>query len=90
MLQVVKEAMTRPLSRYKELNDRPDLMEPPHLPYCIYFATLILWYGESDGGYSNLARDKCIEDGAQLLFKLKAHVSKVLGSALEELLPGKR
>lgn len=86
MLQVVKEAMTTRLSRYQQLDGRPGLMEPPHLPYCIYFATLILWYGESDGRCSNLARNKCIEDGVKLLFKLKVHVSKVLGGALAELL----
>ena len=86
LLQVVKESMTAPLSRYQQLNGRADLMEPPHLPYCIYFATLVLWYGESDRRGSTLARDKCIEDGVKLLFKLKVHVSEVLGGALRELL----
>ena len=86
MLQVVKEAMATPLSRHQQFKCRPDLMEPPHLPYCIYFATLILWYGESDARRSNSARDERIENGTQLLFKLKVHVSKVLGGALCELL----
>ena len=86
MLQLVKDAMTTPLSRYQELNGRPQLMEAPHLPYCIYFATLILWYGDSNARCPSLAQDERIEDGAQLLFKLKVQVGKVLGGALGELL----
>lgn len=63
-------------------------LEPPHLPYCIYFSTLIMWYGEyAATGFRSLARDACVKEGIQLLGMLKIRVAKVLIHALRELLP---
>ena len=62
--------------------------EPPHLPYCVYFSTLIAWYGEfAKSGYRSLARDACIKRGIRLLGWLKIRVARVFILALRELLP---
>lgn len=61
--------------------------EPPHVPFCIYYATLILWYGgvgQAQLGNTSSA-NMWIELGAGLLFQLKAHVATHLGKALYEL-----
>ena len=56
--------------------------EPPHLPYCLYFSVLVNWLVED----SQEACDATLRAGTQLLSGLKAHVAKLLGSALYELL----
>ena len=73
--------------------DRPEqtpesnfiLAEPPHLPYCIYFSTLIVWYETRHNVKESAAWNACIDRLVQLLFGLKSRVAKLLGNALLEL-----
>lgn len=61
--------------------------EPPHLPLSVYFATLVVWFGEAKWDKIDVASgDKAIEEGSQALFKMKVPVAKLLGTALCELL----
>lgn len=62
--------------------------EPPHLPLCIYFATLVVWFNDLRAGQkgSSLGEDESIEAGSQLLFRLRVPVAKLLGMGLCELL----
>lgn len=63
------------------------ISEPPHVPFCIYYATLIIWYGIIGNTEQNTSTaNVCLETGARLLFELKAHVATHLGRALHELL----
>ncbi|KAJ9609571.1 hypothetical protein H2200_005898 [Cladophialophora chaetospira] len=59
--------------------------EPPHLPFCIYFASLVLWYGclrpDQDSSRGNL----CIVNGMTLLSRLNVQVARNLSNALQEL-----
>ena len=59
--------------------------ETPHLPFCIYYATLILWYGNLLGAQDQFLRDVCLEEGARMLLQLKVRVAQHLGNALYEL-----
>jgi hypothetical protein len=63
-------------------------LEPPHLPYCVYFATLIVWYGGTREDSIHGSRNGCIEAAVQILSRLRAPVSKVVSSALCELSTG--
>ncbi len=85
LLLLVKEtqAVTRRGSQTQK--DESILPEPPHLPYCIYFATLIVWYGLWVGNGQPSALNAHLDASVQLLFSLRAHVSKILGRALLEL-----
>ncbi|KAK0246881.1 hypothetical protein LTS09_017975 [Friedmanniomyces endolithicus] len=91
MLSMVQENVGMPedLSKRTATSTSSQRMsEPPHLPYCIYFSTLIAWYGESENsGYRSLARDACIKQGIRLLGRLKIRVARVFILALRELLP---
>lgn len=64
----------------------PQLFEAPHLPYCIYFAALIDWYGAVVRTRRHAGGDGVIDSASQLLFSLKVRVSRQLGQALCELL----
>ena len=87
ILHIAQDGMA-PTRRYSALEkETTRFVEAPHLPLCIYFATLIMWFGEASG--KNLsAGDAPLEAGAQLLFRLRVPVSKLLGNALSELLCG--
>ncbi|KAK3052790.1 hypothetical protein LTR09_006273 [Extremus antarcticus] len=91
MLSMVQEnvGMSDDLSKLTATSTSSRRMsEPPHLPYCIYFGTLIAWYGEfANSGYRSLARDACIKQGIRLLGRLKIRVARVFTLALRELLP---
>ena len=88
MLRVIKETIGVPGPRELEMSATLPIFEPPHLPYCIYFATLIMWYGEyTSTGLHSSARDTCIENGIHLLAPLKIRVARVLRNALRELFP---
>ena len=82
------------LTEVEHVGSRPNLSpEPPHVPFCIYFATLVLWYGAAGRpDHEQQQRLKlggsCIEIGARLLSNLKAHVAIHLRRALHELAPG--
>ena len=73
--------------------DRPEqtpennsiLAEPPHLPYCVYFSILIIWYEARQSDKEPAAWNACIDRLVQLLFGLKSRVAKLLGNALLEL-----
>lgn len=94
MLQLIKKSTSIPyhLDRNHLAKERPQMVEPPHLPYCIYFATLVIWCAEAgvdvggSGGNGNSKKESCIENGIQLLGMLKVRVSRVLGGALYEIL----
>ncbi|KAI0105868.1 hypothetical protein F4814DRAFT_77179 [Daldinia grandis] len=88
-LRIAQEAMTAPRRHASSEKDKPRLSEAPHLPLCIYFATLVVWWGELilDGRGTGSVTTSAIETGSQLLFRLKVPVSKILGTALCELLP---
>ena len=63
------------------------LVEPPHLPLCVYFATLVAWFGEvKSEGDVGASGDDLIGAGSQLLFRLRVPMAKFLGTALCELL----
>lgn len=68
------------------------LNEPPHLPFCMYFATLIIWYGEwrNDGGGTEHSRDACVDVATHLLDRLRISVARVMAIALRELLSEER
>lgn len=85
ILRLVKESQAA--SRRRSQIDKDELIhsEPPHLPYCVYFATLVLWYGLWARNGQTSAQDTHLDASVQLLFSLRAHVSKILGHALLEL-----
>lgn len=60
--------------------------EPPHLPYCLYFAIVVLWYGsiasDNDGKL-----DRGVLEGIELLSGLRIHVAKLLTMVLRDMLP---
>ncbi|CRG82906.1 hypothetical protein PISL3812_00253 [Talaromyces islandicus] len=86
MLCCLKEYISMPTRHRQEVAAAQHLLEPPHLPYCIYFATLLMWYNEyGSTGQHSLASDACIRNGAQLLGMLKVKVARVLANALCEL-----
>ena len=85
ILRLVKETQAVTRRRSQTHKDEPVLPEPPHLPYCIYFATLIVWYGLWIKNMQRSALDAHLDASVQLLFSLRAHVSKILGHALLEL-----
>lgn len=88
MLRLIREHITVPSRSQLKASDKFQALEPPHLPYCIYFATLIVWYHEyTSSGLYSLARNVCIENGIHLLEMLKVRVAKVLANTLRELFP---
>ncbi|KAK5704468.1 hypothetical protein LTR17_021850 [Elasticomyces elasticus] len=87
MLSMVQEVLDMPANSATSTCSKR-MSEPPHLPYCIYFSTMILWYGEfAKLGYRSLARDACIKRGVRLLDRLKIRIARVFILALRELLP---
>ncbi|KAK5689348.1 hypothetical protein LTR97_012912 [Elasticomyces elasticus] len=88
MLSMVQASLGVPSNATTPSTPSKRMSEPPHLPYCIYFSTMILWYGEfAKSGYRSLARDACIKQGVRLLGGLKIRVARVFIVALRELLP---
>lgn len=86
MLRLIREHITTPSRSQLKVSDKLPVLEPPHLPYCIYFATLIVWYHEyNSSGLHSLARNVCVENGIHLMEMLKVRVAKVLANALREL-----
>lgn len=88
MLRDIKEHVAVSGRRQPEFLERPQILEPPHLPYCIYFATLMVWYSEYVvTGSHSITGNTCIENGIHLLGMLNLRVAKVLANALRELFP---
>jgi hypothetical protein len=90
VLRIAREGTTLP-RRHTTTSlrgDRPQFVEPPHLPLCVYFATLAVWYGNLKfGGQSADSVNISVEAGSQLLFELRVPMASFLASALCELLP---
>lgn len=85
-LRLIKENMP-PAHRHRPATAvKARFIEPPHLSYCIYFATLVMWYGGIKQCSLPWSRNGCIDTAVQLLSRLKAPVSKVVSGALCELL----
>ena len=63
------------------------LVESPHLPFCIYFASLTMWSIDCFQSSKLPAENAHVELATELLFGLKARVAKRLGEALCDLLP---
>jgi hypothetical protein len=59
--------------------------EPPHLSYCLYFAIVVVWYGNLRSDKTSLD-EKAVVEGIELLSGLKVHVAKLLAIALREML----
>jgi hypothetical protein len=78
-------ALSDPRSSEGPPNARTFASQPPHLPFCVYFASLVLWYGRLDSGQGRLRRNSHIDAGIRLLFHLEVQVAKYLGNALFEL-----
>ena len=88
MLRAIRESLAVPGRHHPDPSEKRHVLEPPHLPYSIYFSTLVTWYGEyTPTGSRSLASNACIQGGIQLLGMLKVRVAKVLAGALRELLP---
>ncbi|MCJ1472612.1 hypothetical protein MMC13_001261 [Lambiella insularis] len=64
------------------------LPEPPHLPYCLYFAALVLWCGSVVSPEDRLSGLVLIERCTQLLSSMKLCVAELLGVILSELKDG--
>ncbi|KAK3615957.1 hypothetical protein LTR56_026275 [Elasticomyces elasticus] len=87
MLSMIQEVLDMPANSATSTCSKR-MSEPPHLPYCIYFSTVTLWYGEfAKSGYRSLTRDACIKRGVRLLDRLKIRIARVFILALRELLP---
>jgi hypothetical protein len=59
--------------------------EPPHLPYCLYFAVLVHWYG-SKISESHSKVERSVLAGIELLSSLNVYVARLLTMALREML----
>lgn len=57
----------------------------PHSPYCIYFATLVLWCSAINTDASSFAGWCHIQKGVSLLSTLKIRVASTLAQALQEV-----
>lgn len=89
-IRMAQEAVAPSCRRVSSEKGGTRFAEAPHLPLCIYFATLIIWCEEvtsSDGrrGLGSVHAPSALEAGSQLLFRLKVPVSKLLGNILCEL-----
>lgn len=78
MLSLIREATSQQATDSR-------FLEPPHTSYCIYFATLIVWYSTTVQDRPQFSRHVAIETATHLLSKLKTPVCKVLSAALSEL-----
>jgi hypothetical protein len=88
MLRAVREGLDLLPHHQPKIIDKWRVLEPPHLSYCIYFSTLVVWYGEYlETGIRSLNRDARVKDGIHLLGLLKVRIAMVLTHALRELLP---
>ena len=86
ILQLAKTVIAVSRHRGELGKGKPTCIEPPHLPFCVYFATLVSWYGATVASKEQSSANFCIERGTQLLFALKMRVATQLGEALSELL----
>lgn len=66
------------------LQDSSGTGQPPHLPYCLYFAILVIWYG-TVGPDTNAMAEGPVRQGIEILSGLKVHVAKLLTMAMREI-----
>jgi len=83
---LVREAVSTARRHSQFHSERSHLLESPHLQFCIYFSTLVLWYGAEGKTGSGTSSDAVIDNGSQLLLALKVKVAKHLAGALNDLL----
>lgn len=83
---LVRDAMATARRRGQLQPEKSQILESPHLPFCLYFSTLILWYGARAKTQSDQSSDVVIDNGSQLLLGLKVKVAKHLASALNDIL----
>lgn len=88
ILRIAQEVMAPPGRFIRPGTDKRQAVEAPHMPLCIYFATLVVWCGEmaSWDGRRGALRASVLDTGSQLLFRLRVPVSKLLGTVLRELM----
>ncbi|KAH8913108.1 hypothetical protein BR93DRAFT_964228 [Coniochaeta sp. PMI_546] len=89
ILRIAQEGKTAPQRKASTSvnRDKTQVAEPPHLPLCVYFATLVVWFGETKSGGDNASSASDLVDaGSQLLFKLRVPMAKFLGTALCDLI----
>lgn len=65
---------------------RPDgrLMDAPHVPYCIYYATLVLWCGSTLSSEWPTVQALHLGTSSYMLALLKVRVAGILANALSE------
>jgi hypothetical protein len=82
IIQLVQEAL-RPIRCRGQIGQpRADFIQPPHIPLCIYFATLVLWAEQVLSGSLSSSAQESLELGSQLLFDLSVPLSRQLGTVL--------
>ncbi|KIW30690.1 uncharacterized protein PV07_06409 [Cladophialophora immunda] len=62
--------------------------EAPHVPYAVYYATLVLWTGaatEETPGLSSVSAQALIARGERILFLHKVHIAQLLARVLNEI-----
>lgn len=87
MLDLVRDAIAQveDHSQHQGGGGCARFLEPLHASYCIYFATLMVWYGTTVQEQPQLSRHLAITTATELLARLRAPVSRVLSTALREL-----
>ena len=86
LLRGAKQAIDGSLRHTTSVEVQLSTSEPPHLPYGIYFASLVLWCGSVVGKKDQAAdATSVVELGIQLLSGLKVRIAELLKSALREL-----
>ncbi|KAK5406889.1 hypothetical protein LTR67_002229 [Exophiala xenobiotica] len=86
ILRLADDAMT-PWRRHNSSSMQClSFAEPPHLSFCIFFATLVAWYGDiRERAKDPRAGDSVIDTACRLLLTLKAPVSESLKAMLQQL-----
>lgn len=85
ILSLVYNAMSE-VERSHKLDTGLRFFEPPHASYCVYFATLMVWYSTTFQDQPQMPRRIAVDSATSLLSKLKAPVCTVFIAALSELL----
>ncbi|KAK5049018.1 hypothetical protein LTR84_005440 [Exophiala bonariae] len=86
MINLIKDSLGIFLPRQESMSEPSRASEPPHLPYCIYFAILVIWfYYVREGVHMVDMRNAQIDTAMLLLGKLRAPVAGVISVALHNL-----
>ena len=85
-----KQDSRLPLSVSSSTSTEPTRLpfETPHIPYAIYFATLILWCGASIGDKTSSSDSSArahLARGERILSLHKVHIARLLACVLEEV-----